>query len=185
MKIGFESRIRTVAAYTLLSLALLVLGRFMPFFEMPSFMAQSTAINESAANRTSKDKMRDDSTPLDPTLHGARLESAESRRYEGSGRNIFRSAPELLTIETVPPLLPNPPGPSRLAVRPQIPLRFFGFVSMREAPRKGFFGDADAVFVASEGEVIDRRYRIVRIEANHVEVEDLIEHTKHTLSLPG
>ena len=56
---------------------------------------------------------------------------------------------------------------------------------MLDVPKRGFFGDGDAVFVAEDGEIVDRRYRVVRIGLNSVEVEDLIEHSKHTLSLPG
>src|SRR5947208_12432564 len=70
---------------------------------------------------------------LDPTLRLDLLASVEQTQYEGSGRNIFTSEPDPVTIPTpggpghtdtaaAPPWVPPPPP-----VAPPIPLKFFGF----------------------------------------------------------
>jgi hypothetical protein len=51
--------------------------------------------------------------------------------------------------------------------------------------KKVFLSQGDAIFVAREGQIINRRYRIEKIGLSSVEVEDLIEHSLHTLPLPG
>jgi hypothetical protein len=149
------------------------------------FPTQVAARNGSALAQDPNDKMGDDSRVLDPTIRHAQLQIIENERYQGSGRNIFRDEEAPVSREHSPAHLPPPPTPVPAAAEPQIPLRFFGFVSMLDVPRKGCFGDGDAVFVASEGQIVNRRYRILKIKTNSVEVEDLIEHSKHTLSLPG
>jgi hypothetical protein len=51
---------------------------------------------------------------------------------------------------------------------------------------KVFLSRDDAVFIASEGDIVDRRCKIVRVNSNSIEVDDLMEKTRHTLSLsPG
>jgi hypothetical protein len=39
------------------------------------------------------------------------------------------------------------------------------------------------VFVAREGDVVDRRYKIVRIQPNTVEVEDVLTNNRQNLPL--
>jgi hypothetical protein len=126
----------------------------------------------------------DTSFSLDPTLRVARLKLIENETYEGHGHNIFHADQESKQKTAIPqpePMLPSWVSPAQAAV----PLRFFGFVSMTDIPRRAFFGDGDAVFVAREGEVIDRRYRVLRIDVDSAEVEDLIGHSIHKLLLPG
>jgi len=180
MKLGLESRIKSIAACTLLCLALLLLGR-----SLPVQLFSSTTSNELLSGETSKIKGENDLGSLDPTLQLARLKLAESTVYTGVGRNIFRIDADSVTAKNPPAPLPDPPAPAVPPVRPPIFLRYFGFITMLEMPRKGLLADGDAVFVACEGEIVDHRYRILKIETSSVEVEDLIEHSTHTLSLPG
>jgi hypothetical protein len=49
--------------------------------------------------------------------------------------------------------------------------------------RKVFLFQDGEIFVASEGDIVDRRYRIVRIDSESVDVEDLIENLRRTLLL--
>jgi len=39
------------------------------------------------------------------------------------------------------------------------------------------------IFVAKEGDIVDRRYRIVKINANSVDVEDVLTNNRQTLPL--
>ena len=185
MKAGVENRKKTVGAISLMALALLLAGRlFLPSETLthhPTDATRTYSVQPNAAAGS----ITGNSFSLDPTLHYAQLELTENERYMGSGRNIFRSEREHVPKQTPPVRAQVPPSPIPQASESRIPLRFFGFVSMLDIPRKAFLGVGDAVFVAREGEVVDRRYRVVKIDANSVEVEDLIEHSKHTLSLPG
>jgi hypothetical protein len=180
MKLGLESRTKSIVGCTLLSLAFLLLGR-----SLSVQLFSSPTPNEFLSREASKIKVRTDSGSLDPTLHLSRLRFAESALYIGRGRNIFRVDPEPAAAKTPAARGPEPPKPAPPPARPPIALRYFGFVTIFEAPRKGFFGNGDAVFVATEGEIIDRRYRILKMDSSSVEVEDLIEHSTHKLSLPG
>jgi hypothetical protein len=121
----------------------------------------------------------------DPTVRFDLLSSAEGTRYEGSGRNIFRPQAE-------PPVIPTPVDDGRKKdegntpsppPQPTIPLKFFGFASRPGEPKKVFLSQGEDVFIAGEGEIVNRRYRVVRIGANSVEMEDMLNNNKQTLPL--
>jgi hypothetical protein len=58
---------------------------------------------------------------------------------------------------------------------PAIPLKFFGFASHPGEPKKIFLSkDPGDVFIAGEGEIVDRRYKVVRISSTSVEMQDLV-----------
>lgn len=183
MKLGLENRKKTIAGVVLTSLAIFFVGRLLTSSEPLHFPTQATMPKESTLSENSRDTGTD-SSDLDPTIRYAQLGIVENERYQGNGRNVFRDAPERVRSTKSPTPLPIPPAPA-LASEPKIPLRYFGFISMLDAPRKGCFGDGDAVFVGSEGQIVDQRFQILRIDRNSVEVEDLIGHSKHTLALPG
>jgi hypothetical protein len=125
---------------------------------------------------------------LDPRLNLALLEQSEKTAYSGSGRNIFKMEEEAPKIETPvasaevqkPPrqIPPPPPGP------PPIPLKFYGWASKPGEARSVFLSSGGGdVFVAREGEIIDRRYKILRIQPNTVEVEDMLTNNRQSLPL--
>lgn len=121
----------------------------------------------------------------DPTVRFDLLKAAEETRYEGSNRNIFKpeAEPEIEPpIE--PPVLPNGTGGSTVTEkpRPTIPLKFFGFASRPGEPTKVFLSQGEDVFIAGEGDIVNRRYRVVRIGVNSVDVEDMLNN--HQQSLP-
>lgn len=126
---------------------------------------------------------------LDPTLHFEIMAQAESLNYTGRGRNIFSqsSAPLPVIPKVTAPIRPNlvpvtsvatgPPPP------PPIDLKFFGYSAQKSGTRKAFLLHGDDVFIASEGEVVDHRYKVVKISAFTVEMEDLPNHDTQTLTL--
>jgi hypothetical protein len=63
-----------------------------------------------------------------------------------------------------------PPNPTA----PPIPLKFYGFASSPGEPKKIFLKLDQDVFVAAEGEIVDRRYRVRKISTNSVEIEDVV-----------
>jgi hypothetical protein len=46
-----------------------------------------------------------------------------------------------------------------------------------------FLSKGDDIFIAKEGQIIDRRYKIIKIGANSVEVEDVLTNNRQTLPL--
>ena len=131
---------------------------------------------------------------LDPTLHMEAMLRAESLVYTGSGRNIFAPgspeeapAPKIekvnFDVRLKGPVVPPPvvhPGPPPL---PPINLKYFGTSTGANGVRRALLLNGDDVFVASVGDVVQRRYRIVSISANSILVEDLPNSNKQTLPL--
>jgi hypothetical protein len=116
---------------------------------------------------------------LDPTLRLDLLASSEQTIYEGSGRNIFVSQAEVVIPKPLAPGSPDamtqqayhpPPAP----VQPPIPLKFFGFASKPGEAKKIFLSMGDDVFVAGEGEIVNRRYKVMRISPASVEIQDMV-----------
>jgi len=130
---------------------------------------------------------------LDPRLHLDLLANSETVIYEGEGKNIFRAAPEVVipTVK-VPPLLKQqeaanaaeaahraamPPPP------PPIDLKFFGFSKTAGEKPRAFLSQGDNIWVAHEGDVVNRRYKIVHISPSAVDVEDLLNSNQQTIHL--
>jgi hypothetical protein len=116
---------------------------------------------------------------LDPTLRLDLLASSEKTQYEGAGRNIFVSQREDVDIpKPVAPVNtdPGPPAyvPPVVTPPPAIPLKFYGFANSPGEPKKVFLKNGDDVFVAGEGEIVDRRYKVIRISATSVEIQDMV-----------
>ena len=135
------------------------------------------------------------SAALDPTLHMDPMLVSESVQYTGSGRNIFspNSAPPVViqrpiaparqvakappVIVPCPPNCPPPPPP------PPIDLKFFGVETAADGARKALLLHGEDVFVASPGEVVMRRYRVIAVNARTIDVEDLQNNNRQTLPL--
>jgi hypothetical protein len=134
------------------------------------------------------------SAALDPTLHMAAMTLAESVLYSGAGRNIFSpaSAPPPVAIPkpiaqariNQPPPMPAapqpPPGPPP---PPPIDLKFFGTATAADGTRQAFLLHNDDVFLASTGDIVMRRYKVVSIEARTIHVEDMQYNNTQTLPL--
>jgi hypothetical protein len=129
---------------------------------------------------------------LDPSLHMEGMLAAESLVYSGTGRNIFapgaEQAIESAKVEAPKfPVRPNPPAPQVIAPTgppPPTPvnLKFFG-TATQNGVRKALLLGGDDVFLASQGDIVQRRYRIVTIAANSIVVEDLPNTNQQTLPL--
>lgn len=119
---------------------------------------------------------------LDPTLRLDVLKSSEDVTYKGSGRDIFQSQPEPAVIpkEVKPVIATGPPPPPP---PPPIPLKFYGFSGNKSGPKQVFLSKGEDIFIAKEGQVIDRRYKILKIGPNSVEVEDVLNNNRQTLPL--
>jgi hypothetical protein len=133
---------------------------------------------------------------IDPTLRLDLLKRLKSVTLSGSGRNLFSAAaamPEMLTAKPtriMPGKLPGqviqPTGPVAPSGPPPpapIPLKFYGFAAPYNAggARRGFFMDGDNVVVASPGDVVKGRYRIVTLEPQSAVVQDTLANNQQTL----
>jgi hypothetical protein len=198
VKLGIENRKQKIAAAVLGVLLLLVAGYEFTTFSSTNAstttaipttgsLPQTSSANSArpAAHHSSGSapgKKEHAPQSLDPTLHLDQLAMAEEIKYEGSGRNIFVAQAEDVKIPTpggtgatdqvkkdtiiqIQPAAPPPP----------IPLKFFGFASHTGEPKKIFLSKGpDDVFIAGEGEIVDRRYKVVRISSTSVEMQDLV-----------
>jgi hypothetical protein len=192
MKTGMENRKELMVAGGLAAILVLILAyEFFPSFSTnastgpvaatPIAIAAKPPAHHGKTAGTGKEKAQQN---LDPTLQLQQLAVIEQIKYEGSGRNIFVSEPDPV-IPT--PLAPGQIGPGGKVVEDTriysppaqaapvpIPLKFFGFASKAGEPKKIFLSKGEDVFIAGEGEIIDRRYKVVRIAPTSVEIQDVV-----------
>ncbi len=61
--------------------------------------------------------------------------------------------------------------------------KFFGFANEPGETKKVFLSQGEDIFIAGEGEIVDRRYRVLRISPNAVEMEDVINSNRQSIPL--
>jgi len=186
VKIGTENRTKTIIAAALLIVALFLVIRAFHGGDEASSPAQSPAATASrplpgsAAGQPKADATKTARKPqallaqtLDPTLRFDLLKSSEDVTYKGTGRDIFRSQAEEAAIpKPLPPEIH--PGAVTPPPPPPIPLKFYGFASRKDANKRIFLSKGEDIFVAKEGDIVDRHYKIVHIGPNSVEVQDVL-----------
>ena len=208
MKVGAENRTKLIAALGLGVVALAVLAtQFSSFFAggtsgvttsaaSPTVPSASDLSNEpvrptlrtpSRTRNASAGKKLSPAQSLDPTLRYELLKASEDTKYQGTGRNIFRVFVEIPTpkaqvntdapkvvVNTPPP--PTPPPPSNL--------HFYGFATSKpDGAKRIFLSKGEDVFIASEGDIVDRRYKVVRISQNAVEILDVLSNNRENIPL--
>lgn len=191
MQLGLENKKKATWAAVLGVIAVLAFGYFvMPFFSgssAPSSNAQAAAPiiapRAQSSRGLSKGGKKARVENLDPTLRLDLLAASEKTLYEGNGRNIFVSQAEdipqprgtgatdvaKLGDETAPKYVTPSIPPA-----PPVPLKFYGFASSPGEPKKVFLKLNEDVFVAGEGEIVDRRYKVIRISPTSVEIQDVV-----------
>ncbi len=186
MQLGLENKKKMIWLAVLGPLAILVFAyEVIPMFtgsSEPSSNAQAAAPvvspNRAPARPAGRGKKQRVES-LDPTLRMDLLAQSEQTIYEGSGRNIFVSQADPVieapkgngsTDHAETPKWTPPPVPTA----PPIPLKFFGFASKPGEPKKIFLQQDDNIFVAGEGEIVNRRYKVVKIMPNAVEMQDVV-----------
>jgi hypothetical protein len=122
---------------------------------------------------------------LDPTLHPEVMRQAENTVYNGNGRNIFSPDSAPPPIEKPQPFRPTAQasGPPPPAPPPPIDLKFYGYSTAPGERKQIFLLHGDDIFLAHEGDVVDRRYRIVSIQPFSVQVEDIPYHDTQSIPL--
>ncbi len=124
---------------------------------------------------------------LDPTLRPEVMAQAEDTVYAGNGRNIFSPnsvAPTPVKIEKPQAFRPVvPEGPPPPPPPPPIDLKFYGYSASPGGPKQVFLLHGDDIFLAHEGDVVDRRYRVAAIHPFSVDVEDIPYHNTQSIPL--
>jgi hypothetical protein len=169
--------------------------------QRPGQRSASSSLKEFRPSLTPNKDEAIDPSAIDPTLHLDLLEKLQNVKVEGGARSLFEymagpppaemaaaKIPEPAKIKVSqfigPKPPPPPPPPAPEPPPPPIPLKFYGFVN-RSKPndKRAFFLDGEDIIVASEGELIKKRYKIVRIGVNSAVVEDT-QFKNHQQTLP-
>ena len=201
MKVGAENRSKLVAAVVLMGLAVVLLARML-FSSGPSPVPTAAAVatpnlpatpaerarlgaRGAGRTRTSTRKLSAAPHSIDPTLRYDWLKVSEDTKYEGNARNIFMAQAEIpqpvapATADKGPlgnvPQGPPPPPP--------INLKFYGFASKPGEPKAIFLSQGEDIFVAREGDIVDRRYKVLRINPMSVEIEDVLNNNRQSIPL--
>lgn len=186
MKLGLEDKRKTTWAVVLGVVAILAAAyEFIPMFTQsspPQTSAEAAAPGPSsvALRPRGKAAKKLERENLDPTLRLDLLAAVEQTQYQGNQRNIFVSQAEPVDIPkpkgpghtdtSQPPAWAPPPVPQA----PPIPLKFYGFASEPGEPKRIFLSMGEDVFVAGEGEIVNRRYKVIRISPTSVEIQDMV-----------
>jgi hypothetical protein len=194
VKLGSENRNKLIAAVGLGVVALLLVGRML-FPSTPSepeatvVAPVAAAPSPGPAGRPRAGSRHKPAAPphsIDPSLRYDWLKASEDTKYEGNGRNIFMAQAEIpqpvakaqTDAEKLAAQGPPPPPPP-----PPINLKFYGFASKPGEPKKVFLSQGEDVFIASEGEIVDRRYKVLHISPVSVEIEDVLSNNRQMIPL--
>ena len=191
MKLGAENRNKLIVSLVLAGIAILLVGRMffasgpVPVNPEPAPTTAARVDRSAPRNRTRGLKDRKTAMAprsLDPTLRTDWLKISEGQKYGGAGRNIFMAQVEI--PKPVAPAIPahvevpqGPPPP------PPINLKFYGFASKPGEPKRVFLSQGEDVFIAREGDIIDRRYKVLHITPTQVEIEDVLNNNRQNIPL--
>lgn len=140
-------------------------------------------------------KERLDPINIDPTLQTELLTKVRAVTFKGVRRDLFRfsergrsngalsvaatkikAAQNRLEVAASQSKLTKPRKPvSSKPVTPSIKWKYYGFANSSSDTRKRAFliGDENQIFIATEGDIFKKRYRVVRIGAKSIVIEDL------------
>jgi hypothetical protein len=197
VKIGAENRVKLILAVALMVVAVAVMlfsfGGSAPTAATPApavapvaAARQITASRPAPRTKTHGKKVIAGPRSLDPTLRYDWLKNSEDTKYEGTGRNIFLAQAEIPKPDgngTDKPKGVEETGPPPPPPPPPINLKFFGFASKTGEPKKIFLSEGEDVFIAAEGEVVDRHYKVLRISPTSVEIEDVLNNNRQSIPL--
>ncbi len=189
MKVGAEDKKKLIIAIALMVVALILVGEFVFSSGGSSPRAAAPATDTPAAaarNKGKSKKLIATARSLDPELRYDWLKASEDTKYQGNGRNIFEAQDVVIQKPIAPPIKqpvkvdntpPPTPGP------PPINLKFFGFANRPGEAKKVFLEQGEDIFVASEGDIVNRRYKVLHIAPTTVEVEDVLNNNRQSIPL--
>lgn len=137
-----------------------------------------------------------DPTQIDPTLRTDLLAKVQAVNFEGVERNLFqfgarkpKVTPEQIeaakkeAAAAAEKAVAPPPPPAKPAdpVAPPINMEYYGYAS--DGRRRGMLKEGEELYIVAEGDVIKKRYRVVRIGINSIVMEDVQFKSQQTLAL--
>ncbi len=141
-----------------------------------------------------------DPSGVDPTLRLEELAALRGVAIEGGTRSLFElsaAPPAEVSLKDPAPIKPKPvlvgpvappapPAPPPDPKAPPIPLKFYGFVNQSKGggDKRAFFLDGEDIVIATEGDMIKKRYKIIRIGINSATVEDTQFKSNNQQTLP-
>lgn len=200
MQLGAENRKKVIAAVALIVVAVVLMAtRFSGYLGFGSSSAAMPAVATNTTNsapdrplrrtdKTDKNTRGKQSTTqsLDPTLRTDLLKISEGTKYEGTGRNIFKvfvEIPHVVRNPVIPPDQAQASEPPQPPPPPPINITFYGFATPQGGAKRIFLAQGEDVFIAREGDIVDRRYKIVRISATAVEILDVLSNNRQSIPL--
>jgi hypothetical protein len=117
-----------------------------------------------------------------PHIRMEQIKRTQSAEYKGSGRNPFSYEAAPVAAKTIqskkpsefmgPKDQPPPPPPPPLVLPPNV--KFYGFGTVPNGTsRRAFLHDGEDVYVLGEGDVLLKRFRIIRIGNANLEFEEI------------
>ena len=170
-------------------IALLVILLFVVIYNLVDFGAGSatSTATSSTASPPKKSGLPQAADNMFEPLQLDSLAASQSNKYESGGRNIFRmkekqSAGTTITAELSksdppPPTLLPPPLP------PLIPLKFYGFARKPNEEKRIFLRNEDTLYVARQGDIVERKYKIMQINSSNAIIEDMLSNNRQTIQL--
>jgi hypothetical protein len=170
----------------------------------PAPATPSASGQKAASRRTTQEfrpayrrKTAGDTSAIDPKLRLDLLAKVQAVEVGRAERNLFKFGDaEAPALPKEPrPIIPKTPAQIRAEQEaaaaaigppppPPIPLKYYGYTAQRvDGHKRAFFLDGDDIFVAAEGDVVKRRYKVVRIGVNSAVVEDTQLNNTQTLPL--
>lgn len=162
--------------------------------------ANTSLVKEFKPEQGVKDpKDRPDPASIDPTIRWDLLAKVQNIDVGLPGRNLFQfgAAPAppppplpknvgQIAINKAPqpagPVGPPPPPPKPQA--PQMTFKYYGYkVSKSDGHKAAFLLDGDDILIAGENDTVKRHYRVVRIGATSITIEDMDFKSTQTLPL--
>jgi len=155
----------------------------------------------SNGERTTPRAAQSESAPAAPDVHLQALKG-DRPKPESSARNLFRFAtkaapppPPIVPSPSrgtpppvvVAPVPPGPPQPPQPAPPPPITLKFIGIIESTERAQKiAILSDGRNVpFYGREGDIIEGRYRILKIGVESIELAYVDGRGRQTIRLTG
>lgn len=185
MKIGAEDK-KEVLIMAGLLVVLLAVGVY-NFRDVLRASPAETSLLASPAAQQNGSPMIAAVQDNEPSLNLETLRYSREVTYESGDRNPFAYAapiphPDRNVRGTATPA-PTPYVPTPTPIPPN-PLKFYGFANKQGEPKRIFLGAPDGRnFVAGLNEIVDLRYKVVKIEANQVIIEDMLHNNRQTILL--
>jgi hypothetical protein len=149
-----------------------------------------------------REEDRVDPRTVDPTLHLAKLARVQDVKLDGGQRNLFqfgaaapvaklegpeiKVVPKPVRVAMGPPQYKPPPPPPPVTEPPPPPFtpKYYGLATKQiDGKKTAFFLDGEEIILATEGMTVKKRFKLMRIAANSVVVQDVESKKEQTVQI--